>query len=151
MQSIVNKTTRKQVKYLQFENDEESDDQEPVDEHKLKMMEGGFTIVEAGDDHLHSKKSKVSDGKSTTMLGIKREHAEQIYKQALEKGKYVVGSENQEEDELQIKKRQKTAHVSLYGLDAKEKKKQELAKLREDFEGYKKIIAKMHKKEHNWN
>jgi hypothetical protein len=39
------------------------------------MTDGGFTLVEAGDDHLHSKKSKVDDGNHTTMLGIKQEHA----------------------------------------------------------------------------
>lgn len=56
--------------------DEGSDEEVgEVDEHKQNMMDGGFTLVEAGDDHLHSKKSKVDDGNHTTMLGIKREHA----------------------------------------------------------------------------
>ena len=39
------------------------------------MEEGGFTLVEEGDDHLHSKKSRKDDGNYTTMVGIKREHA----------------------------------------------------------------------------
>jgi len=72
------------------------------------MTEGGFTLVEEGDDHLHSKKTKFDDGYHTTMLGIKREHAEKIYQEAVKKGKYVVGrNEHVPEDQLPSKK-QKT-------------------------------------------
>ena len=55
------------------------------------MLEGGFTLVEEGDDHIHSKKTKSGDGNNTVISGIKREHAEKIYEEAVKKGKFILG------------------------------------------------------------
>ena len=144
MQSIVNKTTKKQVKYLNLEDSDEEEKPEQ-DSHKDKMREGGFTLIEEGDDHIHSKKAKVDDGNHTTMLGIKREHAEKIMEEAVKKGKFIVGK-NEDVPENLPNKRRKTENGTLYGFVQKDVKKQELLKLREDFEMYKTQMSKMHSK-----
>lgn len=148
MQTVVNSITRKQVKYLHTDGDSEeaaSDHDDPEYQHRRQMTEGGFTLVAEGDDHLHSKKAKVSDGNHTTMVGIKREHAEKILKETLEKGKYVDGASEDEEEvaAAQLKRQKKVDNTALYGLNEKVQKKQELEKLREDFEKYKKQMAKV--------
>ena len=81
MQQVVNKTVKKNVKYVEF-GDESEDDQNDEDrpltqeeQHNLEMEEGGFTIVKAGADTMKSVKAKVSDGKETVMLGISQEEA----------------------------------------------------------------------------
>ena len=75
LQNIVNKTMKKNVKFIDFEDsgDDETKDIDPEDpalQHKAKMVDGGFTLVEEGDDNMASKKHKVADGINTTMLGI---------------------------------------------------------------------------------
>ena len=60
------------------------------------MEEDGFTLVEQGDDNIFSKKSKAVDGVHTTMLGISKEEAENIYKETLKRGRYVMGAEADE-------------------------------------------------------
>ena len=50
------------------------------------MIDGGFTLVEEGDDNMASKKHKVADGINTTMLGITESEANKIYRQTLKRG-----------------------------------------------------------------
>jgi hypothetical protein len=78
IQTIVNQTMKKNVKWVGFgESDEEEklDPETPEAIHKAEMEDGGFTIVKEGDDNMVSKKSKVADGVNTTMLGISHEEA----------------------------------------------------------------------------
>ena len=89
LQNIVNKTMKKSVKYVAFDGDEDSDDNQektPQDEHRRIMEEGGFTIVEEGAQNMTSKKHKVSDGMVTTMHGITQEEGMRIYREQLKRG-----------------------------------------------------------------
>lgn len=65
---------KKNVKYVDLEDsdnaDENIDPEDPEQQHKARMTEGGFTLVQEGDDNMASKKHKVADGINTTMLGI---------------------------------------------------------------------------------
>lgn len=67
LQGKVNKIMQKSVKWSSnpFANEEELSDDEskPVDQHKSKMQEGGFTIVAAESEG--AKKGKGSDGVNT--------------------------------------------------------------------------------------
>lgn len=74
------------------------------------MEEDGFTLVEQGDDNIFSKKSKAADGVNTTMLGISKEEAENIYKETLKRGRYVIGAEA---DEMQGEMDPKTKRQKL--------------------------------------
>lgn len=67
------------------------------------MQEGGFTLVEDGAAHLSTKKHKVSDGMSTTMLGISQEESMRIYKEQLKKGMSIIGL-NEEEEQAERKR-----------------------------------------------
>ena len=103
-------------------------------------MDGGFTIIEKGDTHIHSKKSKVDDGNYTTMLGIRQEEANEIYQEALKKGKTIIGLKGDEEAEKEQESGKllgKRSANAMYGFNQKAQRKQELEKLRSDFEMYK--------------
>lgn len=145
MQTIVNKTTRKQVRYLNTGEDED-EEEAPVDEHKAAMQDGGFTLVEEGDDHLHAKKKKTDDGNHTTMAGIKQEHAQKILNSYVSKGKYIPHKDDNDDfiEGSQPTKRQKVNdNKAMYGMNVKDQKKQELLQLREDFDKYKRQMEKI--------
>mmetsp|Transcript_17397 Transcript_17397/g.29270 ORF Transcript_17397/g.29270 Transcript_17397/m.29270 type:complete len:95 (+) Transcript_17397:395-679(+) len=94
MQSLVNKTLKKQVKsFSKFNGDEDEEegdsDEMPEETRKRKEMEeGGFTVVQTGSENIHSKskKHKINDGGATTMLGISQEEAKKAYRECLIKG-----------------------------------------------------------------
>ena len=53
--------------------------------------QGKFTLVSEGAATLESKRKKVSDGMNTTMLGIKYEEAERLFRESLKKGNQIIG------------------------------------------------------------
>ena len=62
------------------------------------MEDGGFTLVREGADTIQSKKSKVSDGNHTTMVGISQEEMQKIYRQSLKRGVPIQGLDSDEEE-----------------------------------------------------
>ena len=114
---------KKNVKFVNFtgdDSDKESvDEQNPEEVHKKQMEDGGFTLVQEGDDNMLSKKHKVGDGVNTTMLGITQEEAQRIYRQTLKRGREVYGTEDNHGEKIQ-----KTANPGLYKHQAKHERKQ---------------------------
>ena len=102
LQKIVNKTTKKHVKTAFDDFDSDHEEGAPLTEtqqHEKDMEDGGFTLVREGADTIQSKKSKVSDGNHTTMVGISQEEMQKIYRQSLKRGVPIQGLDSDEEEQ----------------------------------------------------
>ena len=97
----MNKTTKKHVKTAFDDFDSDHEEGAPLTEtqqHEKDMEDGGFTLVREGADTIQSKKSKVSDGNHTTMVGISQEEMQKIYRQSLKRGVPIQGLDSDEEE-----------------------------------------------------
>ena len=140
------------------------------------MQDGGFTLVREGDN-VYSKKFKVTDG-DATMVGISQEEGLRIYRQSLKRGQKIMGLDSDEEDlerekmakeenedipikreEVEIpglpklyddQKKSKTSEKKgMYAMQSKASKKEEIDNLRDNFEEYKRRLAKKLMKDQN--
>jgi hypothetical protein len=100
MQTIVNKTLKKNAKYATGKfgasDDEESEIDDEAKTKRQEMEDGGFTIVTAGTENLKSKKAKVSDGIMTTMGGFNQEEGQRVYRDHIQRDLDVIGLTEEE-------------------------------------------------------
>ena len=134
------------------------------------MQDDGFTVVEQAGQKMASKRKKATDTMGETVHGISQEEAKRIYSEQLRRGKHIIGLSEEEikaERERVFKEDRESEALkglnleafynpgkggsksSLYAFEEREKKKADLEKLRSDFEGFKRQLAKRQAKDVN--
>ena len=82
------------------------------------MKEGGFTLVEEGYEHIHSKKARVNDGNHTSMAGISRAKAEEIAKRYRDTGKMNPLEDASDDENLEGPMKRRKVDNFIVGLAA---------------------------------